>query len=75
LRVVLSPEYEDPDRDNGEQTDPSDQPPTPLYGAEDVLNAQGWSSALKHRGARPAVPHLMHITTALNAANLASRPN
>jgi len=38
--MVLSPEYEDPDRDDSKQTDPRDQPPTPLYGAEDVLNAQ-----------------------------------
>ena len=49
LRVVLTPEYEDPDRDTSQQANARDKPPTPLYGAEDVLNAQDSPSALQLR--------------------------
>ena len=61
LRVVLTPEYEDPDRDTGQQADARDKPPTPLYGAEDVLNAQDSPSALQLRrkgssGPQPKLP-------------------
>ena len=52
--MVLTPEYEDPDRDTGEQADSRYQPPPAPYGAEDVLSAQGSSSASgaaeTHRG-------------------------
>ena len=45
--VVLTPEDEDPDRDTGQQDDSRDKSPPALYGAEDVLNAQDSSSALR----------------------------
>ena len=53
----LRPNTKIPTATTGEQADSCDQPPPPLYGAEDVLNAQDSSSALKHRGERPADPH------------------
>jgi hypothetical protein len=46
---VLTSEYKDPDRDAGEQADRRDEPPPTLYGAEDVLSAQGESSAFRRR--------------------------
>ena len=42
---MLTPEYEDPDRDASEQADAHHEPPPTLDGAEDVLSAQGSSSA------------------------------
>jgi hypothetical protein len=51
--VVLTAEYEDPDRDAGEQADTRYQPPPTLYGAEDVLSAQDESSAFQRRDTSP----------------------
>ena len=57
---MLTPEYEDPDRDASEQADARYQPPPTLDGAEDVLSAQGSSSAsdaaTAHRPVPTAVP-------------------
>jgi hypothetical protein len=49
LGAVLTAEYEDPDRDAGKQADRRDESPPTLYGAEDVLSAQGDSSAFRRR--------------------------
>jgi hypothetical protein len=81
--VVFTPEYENPDGDASEQDDSRHEPPPALYRAEDVLNAQDSSSALKNRGEDPADPHTIRPTAipatgpgaALAAANLASLPN
>ena len=73
--MVLTPEYEDPDRDTGEQADACYQPPTPLDGAEDVLSAQDWSSAFRIRRSELAGPQIGDPETPLDAANLASLPN
>jgi hypothetical protein len=51
--VVLTAEYEDPDRDTGDQADARYQPPPTLYGAEDVLSALDESSAFQRRGTSP----------------------
>jgi hypothetical protein len=77
--VVFTPEYENPDGDTSEQDDSRHESPPALYRAEDVLNAQDSSSALKNCGEDPADPHPIRPTTspvaALAAANLASLPN
>ena len=65
--VVSTTENEDPDRDAGEQEDAHDQTPPPLYGAEDVLSAQG-SSAFQLRGLGPT-PRVLPATRSLVAAN------
>jgi hypothetical protein len=48
--MVLTPEYEDSDRDAREQADARYQPPPTLNGAEDVLSAQDSASAIRRRG-------------------------
>ena len=54
MRLVLTTEDEDPDRDTGQQANARDKPPSPLYGAKNVLNAQDSSSAIRLLGVPPA---------------------
>jgi hypothetical protein len=80
---VFTPEYKDPDRYARQQDNSRDKSPSALYCAEDVLNAQDSSSALKNRGEDPADPHPIRPTAnpttgpgaALAAANLGSLPD
>jgi len=74
VRLVLTPEDEDPDRDTGQQANARDKPPPPLDSAENVLNAQDSSSAFQLTGQGSTGPHPMH-TTGLVAANHALLPN
>jgi hypothetical protein len=74
MRLVLTTEDEDPDRDTGQQADARDKPPPPLYGAENVLNAQDSSSAFQLTGQGSTGPHPMPATGPV-AANHALLPN
>jgi hypothetical protein len=74
MGLVLAAEDEDPDRDASQQADARDKPPSPLYGAENVLNAQDSSSAFQLTGQGSTGPHPMP-TTGPVAANHTSQPN
>jgi hypothetical protein len=72
--LVLTTEDENPDRDTGQQANARDKPPSPLYGAENVLNAQDSSSAFQPTGQESTGPH-PKPTTGPAAANHTSLPN
>ncbi len=75
LGVVLTAEYEDPDRDTSKQADACHEPPPTLNGAEDVLSAQDESSALDCRDISPNGARGYSPQNPLDAANWASLPN